>query len=48
MGIKNIRENKSIKEDPITILQFLKNNNNDVQKTIDNLSSRNQINGNVL
>lgn len=48
IGIKKIRENESIKEDPITILQFLKNNNNDVQKTIENLSSRSQINRNVL
>ena len=34
-------ENESIKEDPITILQFLKNNNNDIDKTIQNLSSMN-------
>ena len=34
-------EKESIKEDPITILQFLKNNNNDIDKTIQNLSSMN-------
>ena len=41
LGIKKIMENESIKEDPITILQFLKNNNNDIDKTIQNLSSMN-------
>ena len=39
LGIKKIMENESIKEDPITILQFLKNNNNDIEKTINNLFS---------
>ena len=38
-GIQKIMENESINEDPITILQFLKNNNNDVDKTIDNFYS---------
>ena len=38
-GIKQIMENESINEDPITILQFLKNNNNDIDKTIDNFYS---------
>ena len=37
MGIKKIMENEDIKEDPITIFQFLKNNNNNVVKTIENL-----------
>ena len=41
LGIKKIMEKESIKEDPITILQFLKNNNNDIDKTIQNLSSMN-------
>ena len=40
-GIKKIMENKWIKEDPITILQFLKNNNNDIDKTIDNFATIN-------
>lgn len=44
LGIKKIMENESIKEDPITILQFLMNNNNDVDKTINNLMSINKIN----
>ena len=48
IGIKKIMENESIKEDPITILQFLKNNNNDINKTIENLSSINKKNGNFL
>ena len=39
IGIKKIMENKWIKEDPISILQFLKNNNNDINMTIANLSS---------
>ena len=38
-GIQKIMENESINEDPITILQFLKNNNNDIDKTIDNFYS---------
>lgn len=48
LGIKKIMENKWIKEDPITILEFLKNNNNDIDKTIENLSSLNKIKKNVL
>ena len=40
-GIKKIMENEEIQDDPITILQFLKNNNNDVEKTINNLISLN-------
>jgi hypothetical protein len=42
IGIKKILENEWIKEDPITILQFLKNNNNDIDKTINNFSALNQ------
>ena len=50
MGIKKIMENEDIKEDPITIFQFLKNNNNNVEKTIENLLSKNSdnINKNIL
>ena len=51
MGIKKIMENENIKENPITILQFLKNNDNDVEKTIENLISKNNndnINKNLL
>ena len=49
MGIKKIMENEKIKENPITILQFLKNNNNDVDKTIENLISKNEnIDKNIL
>ena len=44
MGIKKIMENEEIKEDPITIFQFLKNNNNNVEKTIKNLISKNSDN----
>ena len=44
MGIKKIMENEDIKEDPITIFQFLKNNNNNVEKTIENLISKNSDN----
>ena len=44
MGIKKIMENEDIKEDPITIFQFLKNNNNNVEKTIENLISKNTDN----
>ena len=48
LGIKTIMENESIKEDPITILQFLKNNNNDIEKTINNLSSMKKIKKSIL
>ena len=50
MGIKKIMENEDIKEDPITIFQFLKNNNNNVENTIENLISKNSdnINKNIL
>ena len=50
MGIKKIMENEDIKEDPITIFQFLKNNNNNIEKTIENLISKNSdnINKNIL
>ena len=48
MGIKKIMENENIKENPITILQFLKNNDNDVDKTINNLINKNDINKNIL
>ena len=42
-------EKENIKENPITILQFLKNNNNDVDKTIENLISKNEnIDKNIL
>ena len=44
MGIKKIMENENIKEDPIIIFQFLKNNNNNVEKTIENLISKNSDN----
>ena len=49
IGIKKIMENENIKENPITILQFLKNNENNVEKTIENLISKNNnINKNIL
>ena len=50
MGIKKIMENEEIKEDPITIFQFLKNNNKKKKKTIENLISKNSdnINKNIL
>ena len=41
MGIKKIMENEYIKDNPITNLQFLKNNDNDIEKTIENLISKN-------
>jgi hypothetical protein len=49
-GIKKIMENENIKENPITILQFLKNNDNNVEKTIDNLNAKNidNIHKNIL
>ena len=49
-GIKKIMENENIKENPITILQFLKNNDNNVEKTIDNLNTKNNdsIHKNIL
>lgn len=47
-GIKKILRNENIKEDPITILQFLKNNNNDIKKTMDNLISLNDLNQNKI
>ena len=42
IGIKKIMENKLITEDPITIFQFLKNNNNDIDKTIENFTTINR------
>ena len=33
-GVKVIMKDKSVKQDPITIMQFLKNNNGNVEKTI--------------
>lgn len=47
IGIKKILENEKIKENPITILQFLKNNKNDVEKTLENLLSKNLDNNNI-
>lgn len=47
IGIKKIMENEKIKENPITILQFLKNNKNDVEKTLENLLSKNLDNNNI-
>ena len=49
MGIKKIMENEKIKENPITIFQFLKNNNNDVDKTIANfISIKENMDKNIL
>ena len=49
MGIKKIMENEKIKENPITIFQFLKNNNNDVDKTIANfISIKENMEKNIL
>ena len=47
---ESISPSYKIKEDPITIFQFLKNNNNNVEKTIENLISKNSdnINKNIL
>ena len=47
IGIKKIMENEKIKENPITILQFLKNNKNDVEKTLENLLSKN-LDNNII
>ena len=47
IGIKKIMENENIKEDPITIFQFLKNNKNDVEKTLENLISKNKNDNNI-
>ena len=46
--IKTIMEGNNIQEDPITILQFLKNNDNDLDKTIKNLTSMKDFNKNTI
>ena len=38
-GVKQILEDKSITQDPVTVVQFLINNKGDVEKTIQNLKS---------
>ena len=46
--IKKILKENNIQEDPITIMQFLKNNDNDLDKTIKNLTSMNDFNKNMI
>ena len=38
-GIKKILEDKSITQDPVTVMQFLTNNNGNIEETIKNLKS---------
>ena len=38
-GVKKILEDETITQDPVTIMQFLKNNNGDVNETINNLKN---------
>ena len=40
-GVKQILEDKTITQDPVTIMQFLMNNNGNIEKTIKNLKSMN-------
>ena len=40
-GIKKILEDKTITQDPVLVMQFLSNNNGDIEKTIQNLKSMN-------
>ena len=40
-GVKKILEDKSITQDPVTVMQFLKNNNGNIEETIKNLKSMN-------
>jgi len=40
-GVKKIMEDKTITQDPVTIMQFLMNNNGNIEKTIKNLKSMN-------
>ena len=40
-GVKKILEDKTITQDPVTIMQFLMNNNGNIEKTIKNLKSMN-------
>lgn len=40
-GVKKILEDKTITQDPVTIMQFLMNNNGNIEKTITNLKSMN-------
>ena len=40
-GIKRILEDKTITQDPVLVMQFLANNNGNIQKTIQNLKSMN-------
>ena len=40
-GVKKILEDKTITQDPVTIMQFLMNNNGNIEKTIQNLKSMN-------
>jgi hypothetical protein len=38
-GVKKILEDKSITQDPVTVMQFLKNNKGNIEETIKNLKS---------
>jgi hypothetical protein len=38
-GVKKILEDKSITQDPVTVMQFLTNNNGNIEETIKNLKS---------
>ena len=40
-GVKKILEDKTITQDPVTVMQFLKNNNGKIEETIKNLKSMN-------
>ena len=47
-GVKTIMEDKSIKRDPITIMEFLKNNDGDVSKTIQVLKTMDENKNNKI
>ena len=40
-GVKQILQDKSISQEPILVMQFLVNNNGDIEKTIKNLKAMN-------
>jgi hypothetical protein len=40
-GVKQILQDKSITQEPVLVMQFLVNNNGDIQKTIKNLKAMN-------
>lgn len=46
-GVKTILEDKSISQDPVTVMQFLTNNNGNIEETIKNLKSM-KINAPIL